>query len=465
MDFLETVLTGMKEQEVREFRYFLNRHPQGAGPESGQARRDLALVDLIRKSGESERETDPAILIYGTRDRNAYHQLRNRLRKSLEEFLFFENSRKGSEYEIRKYIEIARYLIQRNAWEQAMASIEKAENLALADHNFSELGSLYNLMIRHSAHMPWISLQEIMQKRKANQEKLDQQFHDLFIISQVRDMLEAGDKLKSHIDIDYAVNRIMAQHHIQDEDPEHAILWLNICSLVSDILIQRNLLDILEQYLILKHREFGEKPVYSSAGNGYRLRMLWQITGLLFRKNKLDILDKYLFELKYESEKLRDIYPEMENRLRCVEAMAGLRTRQLARARQALDLISPQHTLLNSWKNWLEAELALALNPQSPSISAWLDNIHPETLPVNSDHLLLCMAIRNLLNRAGIQPDSRWSLPAILEHFKPLNSQPNSARIFSWAQSPDQDNSQFLPDVRLPEAGSIGFLAIPGPNA
>lgn len=462
MDFLETVLTGMKEQEVREFRYFLNRHPQGAGQDTGQARRDLALVDLIRKSGEAEREVDPAILIYGTRDRNAYHQLRNRLRKSLEDFLFFENSRKGSEFEIRKYIEIARYLLQRNAWEQAMASIEKAENLALADHNFSELSSLYNLMIRHSAHMPWVSLQEIMHKRKANQEKLDQQFHDLFIISQIREMLEAGDKLKSHIDIDYAVNRIMARHHIQDEDPEHAILWLNICSLVSEILLQRNLLDILEQYLILKHREFGEKPVYSSAGNGYRLRMLWQITSLLFRKNKLNILDKYLFELKYEAEKLRDIYPEMEDRLRCVEAMAGLKTGQTARTRQALDLISPQNSLLKPWQYWLEAELALATHQPGTILFSWVDKIQPDTLPVNSDHLLLCMAVRNLMIRSEMQTNTQWALPGILEHFKPLGTQPNSAGLYSRIQSQDSLPKNLLSELRLPEAGSIGFLTLAG---
>ena len=48
MDFLETVLTGMKEQEVREFRYVLNRHPQGSGSASGLLRRDLVPIDLIR---------------------------------------------------------------------------------------------------------------------------------------------------------------------------------------------------------------------------------------------------------------------------------------------------------------------------------------------------------------------------------------------------------------------------------
>lgn len=458
MDFLETVLTGMKEQEVREFRYFLNRHPQGASPEPGILRRDLALMDLIRKNGENEKENDWASQIYGTKDRNAYHQLRNRLRKSLEEFLFFENSRRSAEYEIRKYIEIAKYLIQKNEWDQAMQSIEKAENLAIAESNYSELSALYNLLIQYSARIPWISLNELMQKRKTNQVKLDQKYHYLFVISQIRDMLETGEKLKSHIDIDYAVNRIMQQHHIQDEDPEHAVLWLDISNLVSDILLQKNLLDILEQYLILKHREFGEKPVYSSAGNGYRLRMLWQIIGLLFRRQKFDIIDKYLYELKYESEKLRDIYPEMEDRLRCVEGLTGINTGQFARTRQAIDLIPQTNTPLKPWVNWMQAELSLAQN-RPEDVLGWIDQISLEKLPLTVDHLLLSIAIYNLIAKAGVDLLSEWGKPQIVEHFKSLNSQDFSNQLLNWLS--EIETTPELQQARLPEAGSIGFLTIP----
>lgn len=458
MDFLETVLTGMKEQEVREFRYFLNRHPQGASPEPGTFRRDLALVELIRKNGENEKEHDWASQIYGTKDRNAYHQLRNRLRKSLEEFLFFENSRRGNEYEIRKYIEIARYLIQKNEWVQAMQSIEKAENLALTDNNFAELSALYNLLIQYSTRIPGISLHELMEKRKLNQVKLDQKYHYLFVVSQIRDMLETGEKLKSHIDIDYAVNRIMQQHHIQDEDPEHAVLWLDICNLVSEVLLRKDLLDILEQYLILKHREFGEKPVYSSAGNGYRLRMLWQILGLLFRRNKFDIIDKYLYELKYESEKLREIYPEMEDRLRCVEGLTGLKTGQYARTRQSIDLIPSSNTHLKPWVCWMEAELCHSHN-HTDDIPGWISQIQLDKLPINSDHLLLALAIHNLLQKSGIQPSPEWDKLIIAEHFKSLLVQDLPSQILNWIQH-NQDLPAFQ-QSRLPEAGSIGFLAIP----
>jgi hypothetical protein len=456
MDFLETVLTGMKEQEVREFRYFLNRHPQGSGSENGMIRRDLVLIDLIRKNPEDEKDQDFALQIYGNKDRNAYHQLRNRLRKSLEEFLFFENSRRGNEYEIRKHIEIARYLFQKNAWPQALLSIEKAEKLALEGQNYSELSALYNLLILYSARMPWISLRELMDKRKKNQEKLDQKFHYLFIISEIREMLESGDKLKSHIDIDYAVSRIMHQHHIQDEDPEHAILWLDIASLVSEVLLNKNLLDILEQYLILKHREFGEKPVYSSAGNGYRLRMLWQIIGLLFLKNRFEILDKYLFELKHEAAKLRDIYPEMEDRLRCVEAIAGLHTGQLARSQQNSDLIRlKDFPSLAVWKHWIDAQLA-AKNQETQQIQDHLSFISLQKLPSTADHLLLALAICNLVRQQDLPLNKSWNTAAVQEHFRSLQQQEFGNSLLEWMLP---DRQETLPNGRLPEAGSLGFIA------
>ena len=457
MDFLETVLTGMKEQEVREFRYFLNRHPQGANPEPGGVRRDLALVELIRKNGDNEKDLDPASQIYGTKDRNAYHQLRNRLRKSLEEFLFFENSRKSNEYEIRKHVEIARYLIQKNAWDQASLSIEKAESLAKAGNNFAELSALYNLLIQYSTRIPRISLNELMQKRKLNQEKLDHKYHYLFVISQIRDMLVTGEKLKSHIDIDYAVNRIMQQHHIQDENPEHAVLWLDITSLVSEVLLQNNLEEILEQYLILKHREFGEKPVYSSAGNGYRLRMLWQIIGLLFHRNKFDLIDKYLSELRYEVGKLRDIYPEMEDRLRCIEAMTGLKTKQLARTRQSLDGISQSQASLKPWIYWIEAEYCLAQN-KPESVQYWLDQISIDTLPIQTDCFLLALSASKTWSRANLEAPNTWATEDLLEHFRALQQQENLTGLFDALQKNDAIN---YPQIlkRLPEAGSLGFLA------
>jgi hypothetical protein len=458
MDFLETVLTGMKEQEVREFRYFLNRHPQGANPEPGTVRRDLALVELIRKNGDTDKDLDLSSIIYGTKDRNAYHQLRNRLRKSLEEFLFFENSRRSSEYEIRKHIEIARYLIQKNAWEQALGNIEKAESLAQAENNYAELCALYNLLIQYSTRIPWISLNDLMEKRKVNQEKLDQKYHYLFVISQIRDMLETGEKLKSHIDIDYAVNRIMQQHHIEDENPEHALLWLDICTLVSEVLLRKNLLDILEQYLVLKHREFGEKPVYSSAGNGYRLRMLWQIIGLLFHRKKFDIIDKYLYELKYEVGKLRDIYPEMEDRLRCVEALTGLKTGQLARARQSLDGISTAQPSLKPWIFWIEAELSLAQN-ELISAQSWMEQIAIENLPIQADFFVFSFTAQSFWGKIGKEIPENWKNIRILEHFKILQQQENLKFLFDWFQNKNPQND--LHSLWLPEAGSLGFMAIP----
>lgn len=456
MDFLETVLTGMKEQEVREFRYFLNRHPQGSGSESGLLRRDLVLIDLIRKTGENDKDTDFALQIYGNKDRNAYHQLRNRLRKNLEEFLFFENSRKGNEYEIRKFIEIARYLFQKNAWQHAMQALEKAEKLAIEDQNYSELSALYNLLILYSARMPWISLQELMDKRKKNQEKLDKKFHYLYIISEIRGMLESEEKLKSHIDIDYAITRIMQQHQIQDEDPEHAILWLEIAGLVSEVLLQKNLLDILEQYLILKHREFGEKPVYSSAGNGYRLRMLWQIIGLLFLKNRFEILDKYLFELKYESEKLKDIYPEMEDRLKCVEALAGIHTRQLARSRQSCDLIRDKDFPgLAAWKCWIHALLA-SENQQPQLIPDFLSEISLQKLSSSLDHLMLALAICELVQKHDLPLGNTWNKTSVSEHFKSLHQQEYGHTFLEWLQ---HDTLNPMPVAKLPEAGTLGFTA------
>lgn len=457
MEFLESVLMGMKEQEIREFRYFLNRHPQGNNPEPGGIRRDITLMDLIRKSQGNPENEDFARKIYDTRDRNAYHQLRNRLRKSLEEFIFFENSRKGSEFEIRKQVEIARYLFQRKAFQQALLYIQKAEKLATEEKNYTELSALYNLLVAHAGSMPWLSLPEIMEKRRLNNEKLEKHFHYLYVVSQIRDMLSTGEKLGSHIDIDYAVGKLLQQHGISDENPEHAVLWLEISGIVTDVLLSHKLNEVLEQYLVLKHREYGEKPVYSGAGNGFRLRMLWQIIGLMYRNHKFDMLEKYLFELRYEAGKLRDIYPELCAKVQLIEGITGIKTKQYARCRQILESISPE-SVPEAWLTWAQICLAEKENNTSELIPL-LASFKLQNLSPSSDNFLLSLDIFRAGKHLPENTPGKISLEEIRTHFKPWLSTDTGLVISHWLSTPEPKPR--FPYGRLPEAGSLGFLIHP----
>jgi len=456
MEFLESVLLGMKEQEIREFRYFLNRHPHSGTTDSAGLRRDLTLLELIRKNPGLLETEDYSIQLYGNKDRNAYHQLRSRLRKSLEEFIFFDNARKGLEFEIRKQIEIARYLFLKKAYIQGYMAIQKAETLAMDEDNYTELSIIYNLLITYASHLNQVSLPDLLNKRKINNDKLDKQFHKIYLTSQIRSLLESGEKLNSHIDIDYAINRIMSQHGIKDEDPEHAILWLEISALVTEILLKNNKLDVLEQYLILKHHEYGERTVYSSAGNGFRLRMLWQITGLLFLNHKFDTLEKYLNELRYETVKLNDYYPDLSEKLKIIEAVAGIHTGQLARSRQIVLSLNSDIELA-PWKTWAELLLAEAEN-RLPEITACITQLESCPFRPTSDYFFLSTGVMRI--RQGIFGNAiaEDKLKKLEQEFQSWLLQDASEPYKQWMKQLATSPGVPAPIVRLPEAGSLGFL-------
>jgi hypothetical protein len=459
MEFLESVVKSMKEQEVREFRYFLNRHPQSGTGENAGIRRDITLLELLRKNIHNKENQDFSKQLYGNQDRNAYHQLRNRLRKSLEEFIFFESSRKGGEYEIRKQLEIARFFFQRREFPQALNAIHKAEVLAQDDQQFAELENVYNLMISFATQIPDINLGDTIQKRKANQIKLEKQLHYLYIHADIRKILENENTFSSHIDVDYALNKVMMQHGIREEDPDHAGLWLEITALVSEVLIRKNLKSVLEQYLVLKHHEFNERGVFSSAGNGNKLRMLWQIAGLMYCNKRFDSLEKFLFELKHETSKLHDYYPGLGEKVRFIEAVAAIRTRQFSRCKQILDQLNPV-AIPNTWLLWAKALLAA----EEKDIALAVQYLHQIDLQanvnLNTDYFLLsidCIRLNHNLLPDFNLVEAKNQLNTRFESW--LSHNPNCGYATRWRVA----THDALPDLsisKLPEAGSIGFLIL-----
>lgn len=450
----------MKEQEVREFRYFLNRHPQTAGGDAGAMRRDITLLELLRKNINTKDNPDFASQLYGkNQDRNAYHQLRNRLRKSLEEFIFFESSRRGGEYETRKHIEIARFFYQRKAYSQAMHALSKAEAIAHDEQQFAELENIFNLMISFSMYIPEIELTAVMQKRKINQQKLEKQLHYLYLRTEIRKVLEHHHDFTSHIDIDYALNKLMTQHGIREEDPEHAGLWLEITALVSDVLIHKNKKALLEQYLVLKHHEFNEKGVFSSVGNGNKLRMLWQIAGLMYCNKRFDGLEKFLFELRHETSKLQEYYPNLGHKVRFIEAIAAIRTQQLSRCRHILDQLNP--TLVPQlWLVW--ANILLAIQEQeTKKVEALLQSAEMESgSPLNIDSLLLLIDINRIKKIYISEFDCQQACEEVNKKFEAwLLNNPSCTYANCW-QIDQAANTNNLTLLKLPEAGSIGFLTL-----
>lgn len=449
----------MKEQEVREFRYFLNRHPQtGTGDNTGM-RRDITLLELLRKNIHNKENQDFSKQLYGNQDRNAYHQLRNRLKKSLEEFIFFESSKKGGEYDIRKQLEIARFFFQKKEFSQTLNAIYKAEALAIDDQQFAELENIYNLMISFAAQIPEINLGDTIQKRKANQIKLEKHLHYLYVHADIRKILENENTFSSHIDVDYALNKIMAQHGIREEDPDHAGLWIEITTLVSEVLIRKNLKALLEQYLVLKHHEFNEKGVFSSAGNGNKLRMLWQIAGLMYCNKRFDSLEKFLFELKHETAKLHDYYPGLSEKVRFIEAVAAIRTHQFSRCKQILEQLNPA-AVPNNWLLWANALLAAEENDIVPAVQYLHQLDLQANVNLNTDFFLLsidCIRLNYKLLPDYNLADAKNQINSHFESW--ILHNPNCGYVTRWRAA----THDALPDLsisKLPEAGSIGFLIL-----
>jgi hypothetical protein len=464
MEFLEAVLTGMKEQEIREFRYFLNRHPQNTGSTSVTSRRDLHLLELIRtpKKGGDE-ISDTARLIYqGEKDRNAYHQLRNRLKKSLEEFLFFESSRRSEDYEIRKLIEISRYFFARKWYDLGQTILEKAENMALQSKSYTELGNIYNLLILNAAYIPTLSLNDLLEKRRKNNLAVERSFHIHYLLGQVRQLLASSDTFQTHIDVDYAINRLLLQNGITDDSPEHAPLWIQVITMVGETLLQQGKSSLLEQYLVLKYPELEEKGVLSAAGTETRFRVLWAIVALVYQNRNFSRIEKFLFDLKYEAGKRKETRPEWMELVAMVEIGVSLETGQLARAKQIFNEIADRINPLR--KHWVLCRLAAA-NPTDYNLFQCLQEFDQKIDSGTISNSVEAFAFQLDVLRCRIIAEPNIPYLQLLEEIKtshkiflqhPESEEAN--RFLEWVCKSSSATTTCPTLKRLPEPGDLRFL-------
>ncbi|MFM2285968.1 MAG: hypothetical protein RLZZ543_1465, partial [Bacteroidota bacterium] len=86
MDVLYQIIEGLSKEEIRFFKIFAHR--QGAESD----RKDIALLDFIRKYPHQEAESKIVSKLYGNGDKNPFYRLKNRLLEDLNRALVLQHN-------------------------------------------------------------------------------------------------------------------------------------------------------------------------------------------------------------------------------------------------------------------------------------------------------------------------------------------------------------------------------------
>lgn len=302
MDVLTQIIATLTSDEVRRFKILSNRF------KADEEKKLLLLFDAFRSGGIETREDDVVTELYGNlspNSKNNYYRLKNKLFNSVEKSLLFYHYNDKSALEPHSYLQLSLIFEERGLYRETYHYLKKAEKVAIKNDQFNVLEVIYDEMVRLASKDIEVEIENILQRRKENFEKLQvtrMTSEVLGVISQQlkkRNFSDAGKKSESVIKLLEETREKLESHQRIFHSSSGKIL---IFRAVAAILQQKSAYAELEKYVKETFTEFKNAQIFNKENHSFRILMqIWRINslGLLLR---LEEAREGLNELKADLE-------------------------------------------------------------------------------------------------------------------------------------------------------------------
>ena len=162
MDVFYQIVDGLSKEEIRFFKIFAHR--QGSEIE----RKDIALLDFIRKNPEKNDENKIVQKLYGKGDKNAFYRLKNRLIDDLNKSLVLQHNNDDEVLQLFQLLSLVRIYCSKSQHQIALSFLKKAEQKAKRIENHELLDSIYGEYIQLSHTLLNIDPETYITLRKEN---------------------------------------------------------------------------------------------------------------------------------------------------------------------------------------------------------------------------------------------------------------------------------------------------------
>ncbi|MBP6722181.1 MAG: hypothetical protein KA239_07660, partial [Bacteroidia bacterium] len=169
MDVLEKVIFSLTSDEVRRFKILSNRF------KSEDEKKLIILFDTIRSEKFIDEEQEIVKSLYQTNDaqtRNRYYRLRNKLLENIEKSLTFYHFKYKDSIHAYYDIQLAIMFRERGGYGLALYFLKKAEKKAKELDQFNILEVIYEEYTQLAVKDIEIDIEEVLERRKANLEKV-----------------------------------------------------------------------------------------------------------------------------------------------------------------------------------------------------------------------------------------------------------------------------------------------------
>lgn len=291
MDDLQQIIHSLSEIEQKEFRQFIQRN------RFKNSRIDLDLFNLFAVEKKYDKQEILDELYEGKKiDRNAYHSVRKRLVRHLNDFIYLRqiDNDESLEAEISKNLILIRHLFSHNLDKLAWKYLSKSEKLANRSELNNQLQMIYELQIEHyDSHWVDIPLKELVGKRRKVAE-LAQEDQNLKIIgSFVKQELEKVKIEAQDLDLERILDLLLNTFEMKDSLFRRPKLRYNFVLIARGIILANKEFYSFEEYVIRNYKKILDSGYFDSRPS-HHLNMLYIVSHTLYRTKKFDEAIQYL---------------------------------------------------------------------------------------------------------------------------------------------------------------------------
>jgi hypothetical protein len=282
MDDLLDLVQSFSSAEQKEFRHFLQRN------KSRRERKDVQLFDVLADVGIAQK-AEIHQKLYGDRfDKNAYHSLRKRLIKQINDFVYLKriDNDDSVSAEINRDLTLIRHLFDHKLNRQAWKNLHKAEKTCEKVELNYELQRIYNMMIyRFNPEYSAESLESLVAKRiKVGYLAKDEE--NLRIVSSlVKQELEKVKLTGEDLDLNQLTDELLLRFELQESVFNRPGLLYNFLILMRTTILAEKKYYSFEGFAINSYKGM-QRSGYFQNRRSHHLNMLYIVAHTLYRNKK-----------------------------------------------------------------------------------------------------------------------------------------------------------------------------------
>ena len=293
MNILQKIIATLNKEESRFYKLFASR------TNSLKERKDVLLFDYIKqKNNDTYDELYISNKLYKD-NKNAFYQLKNRLFKDLNKSMMLQHLAKEKDISILQSILLSRIYKRKGDVELSFYYLKTAENRADSLESFELLSIIYNEILKLSYDMVSINVEEYIEKKRENTERLSWvQEIDLLLAAVMYKIKTAQNFSAKGESVNEVLQDVLKKFAENKRIPKSPKFKIKVYQLVSRILLQNHDFAALEEYLLHTFKEFSTDKIFSITTHEEKLSMLTYLTNCLYKTHKLKKSLEYAEKLK-----------------------------------------------------------------------------------------------------------------------------------------------------------------------